>query len=177
MRFWSFAVLMGTLSLPLSLVAQHTVAPAPPPSPAVSHVAPMPSTPPPAIHTPSIPATRMPVAPSPTGAHAVSSAAKPAHDLRATSLTGKQQESAARPNPERRGLFSFLRKHEPIPPDSPNKCKDDRCSTDRSFPPASLFASAPWIAPGLPPHRRCMRVPTNNPAIPCNLLVPCCYVD
>ncbi len=159
MRFWSFAVLMGTLSLPLSLVAQHTVAPAPPPSPAVSHVAPMPSTPPPAIHTPSIPATRMPVAPSPTGAHAVSSAAKPAHDLRATSLTGKQQESAARPNPERRGLFSFLRKHEPIPPDSPNKCKDDRCSTDRSFPPASLFASAPWIAPGLPPHRRCMRVP------------------
>jgi hypothetical protein len=180
MRFWgfAFAVLTGTLSVSLSLVAQHTVAPLPPVSPAISHVAPMPSTPSTAMHAASVPSSRMPGASSTTGAHGVPSAAKPVHNLKATGVTGKGQlESAAHPSPERRGLFSFLRKREPVPPDSPDKCKDDRRSANFSIPPTPLVASAPWVAPHLPRHLSCIRVPTNNPAIPCNLVLPCCYED
>jgi len=73
-------------------------------------------------------------------------------------------KSAGNSNPERRGLFWFLRKHR-----ERNKCAHGRCSTNSLA--SANSKSAPIPAPAL---RGCTVVPIADPKLPCNPFAPCC---
>lgn len=167
MKLWSLALAAGTL-LPSALVAQHTVAPAPPVVAAVSHVSsPTPSA---SIHASSVPSSRTPGAPSLAGGQGTHTTSQPARDQQATSVKfDERSHAAAKSTFERRGLLSFLRKREPISSDSRNNCKNGSCLAKRTMPPVPSAAPARTEA-----RIGCNVVPVNNPGVPCNPLAPCC---
>jgi hypothetical protein len=74
--------------------------------------------------------------------------------------------SAAKPGPEQHGLFSWLRRHEPIGPGSPGPTKHPNPIPDY------LALQSPHSAPYV--HHGCTTIPVSNPGIPCNSYAPCC---
>jgi len=184
MRLWGLAVVTGGFLFPFALFAQHTAAPIPshisPPvshvpsgpshaSPAVSHVS---SGPPAGIHTSSVPSSRTPATRA-QGSHAH---AQTARDLKATGLKEKgASQSVASSSSERRGLFSLLRRRVPGQEGSQSKCKHGGCSDNGTA--TARVAPTAEVAPAPEPSKArsgCTVVAVNNPAVPCNLMAPCC---
>lgn len=149
-----------TLLASTALVAQHATT-MPPPAVHIAAPAPVVTTPA-AIHT-SAPAPHV-SAPHVSETHGSASVTHAAAQTPrvATVKTNAARISDVKPNPEKHGLFSWLRKCEPK-----NRHKEVRNpSTD-------------YLAQRIPPptsyvHHGCTVVPVSNPAIPCNPFAPCC---
>lgn len=170
MRFWAFALAVEAFLFPLALVAQHTAAPAGSHgSPAGSHASATASS---GAHVSSIPSSHTHGAGSANGAQALHPPAGSTRSPKTTSVKDREMsKSVTKSKPERRGLFSFLRKRQPIQPDLQEKCKPGHCSTNNTIAPTQLVAPVPSQV-----HARlgCTVVPGANPGIPCNPLAPCC---
>ena len=166
-----FILLAATVLAASTLFAQHSTIPA------VSHPAPSPTIT--SVHTatPTVTGVHTP-APSAIHGNASSSSTirttSTLHTTKAVSptITNRKElsKSVSQPNAERRGLFSFLRKHETVKSDR-DKCKGRHCSTNNN----TLASTNPRVAhEPLQTHLGCTIVPTTNPAIPCNPIAPCC---
>ena len=144
-----------TLWTSTALFAQHT-----------------PTTPPPPVVSPAASAPHN-TAPTPTATHLGESGPhtnpSTAHLGTQTpaAKTGAARTSAATPNPEKHGLFSWLRKRDPVRSDSQDRRQEPRDSAANA-----LARQIPPFSP-LESHR-CLIVPVSNLGIPCNPFAPCC---
>jgi hypothetical protein len=169
MRSLGLVVTAGMLFIPspVTLCAQHTASPAPAHvAPIVSHV----STPAPSSHVTSTPTTRTPGATSPSSGHAI---ARANHVPKAPTVkNGEMAKSVTNTKPEKRGLFSLLRRRQPLQADLRTKCKKSQCSINHPIAQNQTVAAAVPV----PSEARlgCNVVPVPDPAIPCNVLSPCC---
>jgi hypothetical protein len=155
-----FAFLILLLST--AVFAQHT---APMPPPAVNTTATVSHAP---MTTPAV--THTDVAAAHVSApHEVASTSHSVASTThaATAKTNEARISTAKPNPEKRGLFSWLRKHEPVGTKLPDRSKE-RVNPIPDYLAMQTMPTAPHA------HHRCMIVPIWNPAIPCNPYAPCC---
>jgi len=171
MRFSGLVGIIGGLQFPFALFAQHTAPPAP------SHVGPavgnFSSGLSGGLHTSNTPPSRVPAAGSATGSQRFHTDAKTTANSKATVMQGVEVKKSS---PERRGPFSFLGRREPTSQaDLRNKCTHGRCSTKNTTTPVRVRTRLAAVAPAPSEARRgCMVVPVTNPAVPCNLLAPCC---
>jgi membrane-bound lytic murein transglycosylase B len=154
-RFLFTSALYTTALLaPTVLFAQHATMPSPPPA---SHV-----TAPSATHT----GASSPHVSAPHGTASTSHSAAQTSHL-ASAKASEAQISGAKPAPEKRGWFSWLRKHEPVNPDSHKRGKERRNPgtnyVAQQFPPYNFYAK-----------HGCTVVPVSNPGVPCNPFAPCC---
>jgi hypothetical protein len=163
MRFLGLLAFL-TLLASTALFAQHTVT-IPSPPPPVHTTAPAPTvTTPAAIHTgASAPHVTVPHVSAPTS-HSVAQTSR-----LATVKTNVARTSDAKPNPEKRGFFSWFRKREPVGSNSQDRRKE---KARRNPSPDYLALQFPPSTPHV--HHGCTIVPVSNPAIPCNPFAPCC---
>jgi hypothetical protein len=151
-----------TLLASTALLAQHaTTMPSPPP--AVHITAPAPAvTTPTAIHT-SAPTPHV-SAPHASETHGIASTSHPVAQIPrvATVKTNAPRISDVKPNPEKHGWFSWLRKREPEKP------RKEGRNPSTNYLAQQIPPSIPYV------HHGCTIVPVSNPAIPCNPFAPCC---
>lgn len=148
---------------PLTVLAQHAVAPTPAPSiPIASHT---PSVIPPVTHSSSIP--HGPGTTSLTGAQGARAVALRSSSKLDGSHANDRGSLKSSPNsqPQKVGVFSFLHRQ-------PGKCKRGSCAA----PPVNSLISQNYSFPPAEAEGRlsCRVFPVANPAIPCNMFFPCC---
>lgn len=161
---WGRAIIAGSFFVPLALLAQHTAAAAPVHvTPTISHVSSPPSV---GIRVPSVASGRTSAVPaSAQGLHTAGTNRAPKTSI----VKERESRSGAQIGSERHGLFSLLRKHHPLRPDSHPKCQGAHCST------RSSVAQNQAVAPARAEARLgCTVVPVRTAGIPCNALSPCC---
>jgi hypothetical protein len=168
MRHWGLAVANAAFLAPLALFAQHTSPPAPSHASAtVSHIS---STPSAGIHGSGSASSRTHGAASSTGTPGSRTGARTTRASQASSVKDKEPtKSLVKSSSERHGLFSFLRRHQPVQADMRNKRKRGRVSASNSIAPTQRAAVAPTEA-----RLGCTVVPVDKPGVPCNALSPCC---